>query len=47
MRLVEHIRPFRVVFLLLALSRHLVHEVLAYMSAAAMKVQRGHNEIPK
>jgi hypothetical protein len=37
MRLVENIRPFRVVLLLLALRRHLVHEVLASGLAAALK----------
>jgi hypothetical protein len=38
MRLVENIRPFRVVLLLLALRRHLVHEILAYKLAATNKV---------
>ena len=42
MRLVENIRPFRVVLLLLALSRHLVHEVLACKSAAAIGVPARH-----
>lgn len=43
MRLIENIRPFRVVLLLLALGRHLVHEVLADKLAAASKVLARHN----
>ena len=43
MGLVEHIRPFRVVFLLLALSCHLVHEVLAYRLAAVIGTLRRYN----
>jgi hypothetical protein len=42
-RFVENIRPFWVVLLLLALSRHHVHEVLAYRLAAVVEAPRGHN----
>jgi hypothetical protein len=40
MRLVEHICPFRVVFLLLALSCYHVHEVLACKLAAGLAILR-------
>jgi hypothetical protein len=39
MRLVEHICPFRVVFLLLALCCYHVHEVLACRLAARTSIQ--------